>query len=116
MSAGKYNFEIEQGATFRRSVTYKDSDDVAIDLSNATVRMQIRNNYSSEEAAISLSTPDSGIALESDTGVFTFTITAEQTAALTFVQGVYDIEIEYASGDVERILEGRVKVSTEVTR
>ena len=46
MSAGKYNFEIEAGATFTRTITYKDSTDTAIDLTGATVRMQIRDNYS----------------------------------------------------------------------
>lgn len=116
MSAGKYNFEIEAGATFSRTITYKDSDNDAIDLSGSTVRMQIRNNYSSSDAAISLTTPSTGIAFTSNTGEFTITMTAAQTSAFTFRQGVYDIEIEYSGGTVERILEGRVKISSQVTQ
>jgi hypothetical protein len=116
MSAGKYNFEIEAGATFTRTITYKDSADTAIDLTGAEVRMQIKDNYSSTEAAVSLSTPSSGIVFTGNTGEFTITITATQTESIDFRQGVYDIEIEYQSGVVERVLEGRVKVSPQVTQ
>jgi hypothetical protein len=116
MSAGKYNFEIEAGATFTRTITYKDSTDTPIDLNGSSVRMQIRDNYSSTEAAVSLSTPSSGIVFTGNTGEFTITITATQTESIDFRQGVYDIEIEYQSGFVERILEGRVKISSQVTK
>jgi len=116
MSAGKYNFEIEAGATFTRTITYKDSTDTAIDLTGATVRMQIRDNYSAQNAAISLTTPNTGIAFTANTGEFIITITATQTESIPFRQGVYDIEVEYPNGTVERILEGRVKVSTQVTQ
>jgi len=116
MSAGRYNFEIEEGATFTRTITYTDSEDTAIDISNATVRMQIRDNYSSETAAISLSSPSNGITLSNETGKFIINITATQTESLGIKQGVYDMEVEYDTGTVERILEGRVKISRQVTQ
>lgn len=116
MSAGRYNFEIEEGATFTRTVTYTDNEDTAIDLDAATVRMQIRDNYASENAVISLSTPDTGITLSNETGKFTISMTATQTESLGIKQGVYDIEVEYSNGTVERILEGRVKISRQVTQ
>lgn len=115
MSAGKYNFEIEAGATFTRTITYKDSEDTAIDLTGSEVRMQIRDNYGAGNPLVSLSSPSSGITFTSNTGEFILTITATQTESLNIRQGIYDIEIEYQSGTVERVLEGRVKVSPQVT-
>ena len=117
MSAGKYNFEIEAGATFTRTITYADSEGTPIDLSGATVRMQIRDNYSSQSPSISLSSATSGITLSLSTvGQFTITMTASQTENLGIQQGVYDVEVEYTSGVVERILEGRVKILKQVTQ
>lgn len=116
MSAGRYNFEIEEGATFTRTITYTDNEDTAIDLDGSTVRMQIRDNYSSPDAVISLSTPSTGITLSDETGKFIITMTATQTESLGIKQGVYDIEVEYDNGTVERILEGRVKISRQVTQ
>jgi hypothetical protein len=116
MSAGRYNFEIEEGATFTRTITYTDNEDTAIDLAGSTVRMQIRDNYSAADAVISLSTPSTGITLSNETGKFTITMTATQTESLGIKQGVYDIEVEYDNGTVERILEGRVKISRQVTQ
>ena len=116
MSAGRYNFEIEEGATFTRTITYTDNANTAIDLAESTVRMQIRDNYGATNAVISLSTPSTGITLSSETGKFTVTMTATQTESLGIKQGVYDIEVEYSNGTVERILEGRVKISKQVTQ
>ena len=95
MSAGKYNFEIEKGATFSRTFTYKDPSDVVIDLTGAVIKMQIRDNYSSETAAISIDSDTlGGIAVnDPTTGAFIITITDEQTTSIPFAQGVYDIEI-----------------------
>lgn len=118
MSAGKYNFEIEKGATFSRTFTYKDPSDVAIDLTGAVIKMQIRDNYTSETAAVNIDSDTLGGITIADpaTGEFVITITDEQTAAIPFAQGVYDIEIHYGNGSVERVLEGRVKVKSQVTQ
>ena len=54
MAAGNYNFTIEQGATFTRTLKYKDSSGNPIDLSDYAVRMQIREKISSTSTIISL--------------------------------------------------------------
>ena len=115
MSAGKYNLDIEAGATFRRTITYTAANDEPVDLFGALIRMQIKDNHLSETAAISLSV-SSGITItEPEDGEFVIEITAAQTESIPFRQGVYDIEIEYTEGTVERILEGRVKITPQVT-
>ena len=54
MSAGRYNLEIEAGATFRRTITYTAANDEPVDLFGASIRMQIKDNHLSETPAVSL--------------------------------------------------------------
>ena len=61
MAAGKYNFVIEQGTTLDFDVEYKDSTNTAIDLSDYTARMQIKDKIGGSTTYITLSsslTPD----------------------------------------------------------
>lgn len=116
MSAGRYNFSIERGASFIRTIMYMDPDDIGIDLAGAEVRMQIRDNYSSTEPAIDANSTNGGIIKTGNPGEFTINLTPELTGAVSFNQGVYDVEVEYADGTVERILEGRVKIVRQVTQ
>jgi hypothetical protein len=48
-------------------------------------------------------------------GTIFYEITAAQTAAMNFTKAVYDIEI-YSGSYVDRIMEGNVSFSKEVTR
>jgi hypothetical protein len=52
---------------------------------------------------------------DTTTGRVDITITDEQTAALT-TSGVYDLELESGGGEVHRVLEGKYRLSAEVTR
>jgi len=54
-------------------------------------------------------------AKDEDTGRVDIAITDEQTAALTS-SGVYDLELESSGGEVSRPLEGKYRLSAEVTR
>ena len=47
MSAGAYDITCEQGATFSRTLTVKDSSGAVRDLSTYTARMQVRRTQSS---------------------------------------------------------------------
>lgn len=117
MTPGNLDLVIYQGATFKKVVRLTDSTPAAIDLTGATARMQIRAALADETALIEL-TEANGRALVTDAenGKITLLITAEDTAALDFTKGVYDMEIEYSDGTVDRVLEGKVKLSKEVTR
>ena len=121
MAAGKYNFTIEQGTTFTRTFKYKDADGNPFDLNGYDVRMQIRHSHSSlapldtfdnnGNGGFELSIPAGG----SVKNQIALTITATQTAAFTFDQALYDIEIESGS-IVTRLLQGKIKLSPEVTK
>jgi hypothetical protein len=124
MAAGKYNFIIQQGSTFRRLIQYTDSNGSPIDLTDYSARMQIRESVDSNVVLVNLTTnvgsDGSGIVITPASGTLDITLSAVSSSQLSFTgEAVYDLEIYSGSGDstyVARILEGKVKLSKEVTR
>lgn len=114
MAAGAYDITCEQGATFTRTLTVKDSNGDARDLSSHTARMQVRRTKSSATSLIELTTANGRISTNA-AGQIVLSISAADTAALTD-EGVYDLEIEDTSGSVERVVEGKFNLHLEVTR
>ena len=84
-----------------------------VDLTGVTARMQIRAGVGGA-LLLELTTENDGLAITGP-GTLTRTMSAAQTAALTWADGVYDLEVEYADGTVQRYLQGAVTVSREVT-
>ena len=115
MSAATYDITVEQGATFLKVITWKDSSAVPINLTGFTARMQIRERVSSAAAVLDISTDDY-IVLGGAAGTITITVPATVTAALNFTRGVYDLEVESPGNVVTRLLQGGVELSKEVTR
>lgn len=133
MAAGKYSFTIQQGSTLRFRIDYKDSSSNAVDLTNYQSRMTIRPDVASSTVICSLSsvTTDvdgtglnmtpvvSGVTYPKSSGSIEITISAASSSLFTFGEAVYDLEIYSGSAPgtyVDRILEGRVKLTKEVTR
>lgn len=111
------NLTIYQGATFRSLSTWKSgTPSLPVDLTGCTARMQIRPTIASTTVYVTLTTENGGITLGDDAGTVAVFISDEDTAAFTWATGFYDLEIEFPSGDVRRLLAGKVKVSPEVTR
>lgn len=84
-----------------------------VDLTGAKARMQIRAGLGGA-LLLELTTENDGLAITGP-GTLIRTLSAAQTAALTWTDGVYDLEVEYADGTVQRYLQGAVTVSREVT-
>ena len=135
MAAGSYDIVIEQGATFSLAIVWKDSSGSKIlmrDTSNAyTVRMKIKDSpggieidsFSGTYNGDNVNWPaDSTIRLFGDssdtdpTHNIQVLINASITDGYDFDNGVYDIEAENSTGDVQRILEGRGKLKLSVTK
>lgn len=115
MTAGIYNATIDQGATWSVVVTYKDSTGAVINLTGYTAAMQVRQQYSSADADLTLTSPSGGIVITGATGVVTITMTATQTAALE--EGFYVYDVELTSGSYkDRLIQGQLTVAPEVTR
>lgn len=86
------------------------------DLTGYTARMHIREEVDSTTPIIELTSTGGDITLDVLVGKITVTISATVTATFTFETAVFDIELEDGSGEVTRIAEGEVTLSTEVTR
>ena len=115
MPAATHDIYIERGATFIRTITWKDSTGALVNLTGYTARMQIRQKLSSATPLISL-VNGSGITLGGVAGTIAIEITDTVTTALDIRQGVYDLELVSGGGIVTRLIEGGVEVSKEVTR
>jgi len=113
--AGTYNFSIDQGATFSRRITLRNSDETLYNLTGYTARMHIRRELPDTETMLVLTTENGRITLGGAAGTIDLYIADEQTATLTR-DGVYDLEIQSSAGEVFRVLKGAVRVSLEVTR
>ncbi len=117
MAASKLKLVIKQGATFRRRLTWKTGSPlVPVDLTSFTARMQIRNEIESATVLVELTTENGGITLGGVTGTIDLYISATATAAYTWENGVFDIEMVTSPDEVIRLVEGSVSVSPEVTR
>ena len=132
MAAGYYSFLIEQGATTEFELQYKDSNNVPIDLSGYSARMQIKSNYSDDNpviyATLSSSILPDGTGLNlagidglnpPSSGTIGVYISATTSSNFTFDTAKYDIELYNPVGEdiyTVRLLEGMVKLSKEVTR
>lgn len=117
MAAFKLNLTVLQGETFRQVSTWKaGKPPVPVDLTGCTARMHVRATVEAGEVLLSLSTADGHIELGGPAGTITLRLSAEETAAITWRLGVYDLEIVHADGTVRRLYAGRVTVSPEVTR
>lgn len=130
MAAGKYSFIIEQGTTVNFEIQYRDSNNVPVDLSGYTARMQLRPTVDSNTVYLTLSSslnPDgTGLNMSGSNGSTPPTsgsigiyIASCTSSLLTFDTAYYDLEIYSGSGVcpvTTRLLEGQVKLSREVTR
>lgn len=110
----RYNFTIQQGATFNRVITYKDPDGDPINLTDMEARMQIRPTYGGD-VIHELTTDDGGIALGGAAGTITLNIDADDTETFDFDTALYDLELVNAD-EVTRLLEGTIVLSKEVTK
>ena len=117
MAAAKLKLLIEQGATFEKVISWKaGTPALPVNLTGCTARAHVRNELADETTLLELTTENGGITLGGALGTITLALSATATAALTWVTGVYDLEIVYADGKIRRLLAGTVSVSPEVTR
>jgi len=125
MAAGKYSFIIEQGATTNFQINWNDETGSAVNLSGYHGRMQIRNSYDSSpllSLSSSLSADNTGINLSGSNGTTPLSsgsigiyISAYSSSLLEFGEALYDLEL-VKGNEVTRLLEGKVKLSKNVTK
>ena len=114
--AAQLDITLEQGATFRKRLTWTDKTGAAIDLTGCTAHMQIRLQPHEAVALADLTTSNGGITITGSAGVVDLLLTATQTASLKFDVAQYDLVVFMTDGSVVRLVEGAVTLSRGVTR
>jgi hypothetical protein len=102
-------YQIEQGATWSNDLTLSDVYNTTLDLTEYTVRAQLRKSYYSSTATEFTVTTDT-------TGLITMELSAEITANLRPGRYVYDLIAEDGDGVVIRIIEGIATVTPSATK
>ena len=105
---------IEAGATFKRTLNYKDSTGAVVDLTGYSVRGMLRRNYSDAAPALDMASFIT-IASPATGGIINWVIPAASTAGLGG-KYVFDLELVSGGGEVTRILQGEVQVIPEATK
>ena len=110
---------IKQGTLWNYVLYYLDPFSVPVNLIGVTARMQIRATRSSSAVLLELSTANGRISLGntlSNAGKITLTLQAADTIGLLWTSGVFDLELDFGAGRIERICGGAIDLSLEVTR
>lgn len=126
MASTKHKIKIERGSDWERIFTWKNATtNVPYDLTGCTVRMHIREEVDSVATLDILTTENGRIELVNRDnplggvvlgGIKIMFPNAISTAYIWTDPAVYQLEIVYPSGTVERRLHGSVILSPEVTR
>lgn len=104
-------FELDQGTTFERVLTFTDATDEAYILTNCTLRGQLREQFTDVSPAASFT-----FTTDALNGTSTLKLSDTVTAALQPITYYYDVELVTATGSVMRCFEGTIKVRPEVTK
>ena len=96
-----------------------------VDLAGYTARMSVKDKVGGTElfrldtsttaAVLPYTHAQPRIAINNTTKTITLTIHAEDTAAMTFKKGVYDLEMVSTGGVVDLLISGAIIVADEVT-
>lgn len=105
------NLTADQGSDFSYAFIIEDTTGNAKNITNYTLRGQVRKTYSSSTA-----TDFTITATDASAGEIDIELTAANTAALKAGRYVYDVEIESTGGEITRVIEGQLEITPRVTR
>ena len=109
-------FTFDQGADTSIELHLVDKNGAAKNLLGHTVAAKIKKNYADSAGEATAFT----VAItNAASGIATLSLTNSQTAALKTGRHVYDVEMSFQDSSsntiIERILEGRIQVTPQVT-
>lgn len=108
-------FTFDKGSDIAIQLELTDNTGNTKDLTNYSAAAKMKRNFNSDSA----DTTDFSVAITPADGVVTLSLTNTQTDALKVGNYVYDVEISFVDSNsstvVERILEGKIRVSPSVT-
>jgi hypothetical protein len=106
MAAGTQDLTIEKRASFSITLTLKNSDGSAFNLSGASLASQIRID-SSNKLQANFTT---GLIGAAASGVATLSLTKDETSNLSSAPSSYDLFVDNADGSSQKLLRGSVTI------
>jgi len=113
MTAGKYDFLIEQGTTFRKIFRWRQSNGTPVDLTGTTAKMQAWDD-DHRTKLIDFNTQGS-ITIDAEAGAVTVELPDSVTTALTFDIARHDLKLTSPNTDKTRLIQGRIRLSRQET-
>ena len=109
------NFEVDQNTTFTFIVEYKDNNDLPINLTGATAKLQVRDTKGGSKLSFTLTSPSGGITIDGPNGQLTCKMTPTQTNKLFYPKSSYDLMVTDTNLNKIKLIEGFLTLSRSVT-
>lgn len=109
------NLKLDQGADSVFTFALRDKSG-PLNLTGFSAAMQLRTTAYSAEAIDTLTTCNGRLVIDAEAGKITATFPHAITEKYPAATVVYDLEIESPAGEITRALEGKIRISPEVTR
>lgn len=116
MNAETVNFTIYQYASFNTTVQWTSTNGFPVNMTGISVKMYVADTYDDEPFLVLDNEENGGIVVNPVEGLIDITITPEQTAAMDFVNCVYDITATDVDGPATRIIGGYITLERGVKR
>lgn len=94
MSAGKYDFSIEQGTSFTLSLVYKDNNGNPVDLTGWCARLVWKSNSGIETFTTETTNPNYRFEIDEINGKLILQFPASITNNFAFNSAKYDLELQ----------------------
>lgn len=105
------NLFVDAGSTYSNIITVSASNGAPLNLTDYTVKSQMRKSYSS-----SVAYDFTASIFDPATGKVRLQLTAAQSEAIPPGRWLYDVEITSLSGTKTRVVEGIVTVTPQITK
>lgn len=113
-TAAEGDIIVEQGATFDLLLTWMDKSGDLIDLTDYTARLQVRDFPGAGQVLLEMTTENGMIQLGGSAGTIRLFMDMDETAALSFDSGKYQLELYPPTTGTERLLKGRYIIDKEI--
>ena len=107
----KQKHTLYQGATWEWTYLVTDELKVPLDLTGCTAKLMARESIDDTTPVLDVD----GVVVGAD-GKVTFTIPPTLTVTATWEQAVFDVELTFLGGRIEKLAVGQMKLVREVTR
>ena len=122
MSVQYANFNIDQGSDFKLYVQLLDEHDQPVNATGATIIGQIRKTASTKTVSAEFIVEPIDLSI----GTFFLKLNGKDSSKLdclpsyfaerTITEYTYDVEVHFANGEINRVMQGILYLSPEVTR